>query len=205
MFVPKWLLAVLFLIAIGSTAGMLFMLAQRPIASNPNPSASATVFVKDTALPSASTLASASATPVALSSNAEWKKYTSTSLSIKLEYPANWNVSPDSDGSLLVGSPDETVGVLLSRSKKERSTQKLTDYLTSRAKEKNEFTLSDEKSMKIDTFDAASRVYTREGTSENRREIVFFTKNYIYTITIQPSSPSMNAVIEELLKTIEVI
>jgi hypothetical protein len=211
MFVPKWLLTILFLIAIGSTGGMLLLLAQRATTSSPTPSASSTVLVRESSSPVASVSANPTSVPAALSANAEWKKHTSTELSIKLEYPANWSLTSTDSAQLAIASDpnaaatpsDTAVLVTVTRDKKAKSTQKIKDYLADRSKEMSAYTVSDEKNMKIDTFDAVSRIYTRD--SGTTREIVFFTKNYIYTVSIRPSSSSLNAVVEELLKTIEVI
>ncbi len=223
MLLPKWLVVVLFVVAIGSTGGLLFLLTQRTT-SSPAPNGkldavviSATPFASSK-IASGSAIASASASASPLSATAEWKKYSNDSVSIKFEYPANWYVSASDSAKIKITSYDpralpndqltrDVVQLTVSRTRKPSSTQKLSLYLDDRLKFYKDATPSiavkEENNRKIDSFDAVDRLYS--ATSITQREIAFATKNYFYVITLSPSDTLLTAGVDELLKTIEII
>lgn len=221
MLLPKWLVIVLFIVAIGSTGGLLFLLTQRTN-SSPTPNAKLdAVMISATPLASSksassSAVASASASP--LSATAEWKKYSNDSVSVKFEYPDKWYVSASDSAKIKITSydpktlsedklPKDAVQLTISRTKKPSSSQKLISYLDDRLKFYKDTTSSiavkEENNRKIDTFDAVDRLYS--ATSVTQREIAFATKNYFYVIAISPSDTLLTAGVDELLKTIEII
>ncbi len=222
MTLPKWLVFVLFAVAIGSTGGVLYLLTQRsylPVSNNAGKLAPVMV----SSLPSASVSASSSASVATtsaspLSATAEWKKYSSENLSVKLEYPPNWFVTASESAAIKITSFDpknspeskdikESVQIIITREKKASSSQKLTAYLEERAKKYKESSatsaVKEENTRKIDGFDAVDRMYS--SLVNNQREIVFGTKNYFYIISVSPSDTLLNAGVNELLKTLEII
>ncbi|MDQ3098374.1 MAG: hypothetical protein M3Q44_01355 [bacterium] len=221
MLLPKWLVIVLFIVAIGSTGGLLFLLTQRSF--SPSNQAIKNVPVVVSASPESKTIeafvppnATASASP--LSATAEWKKYSSNELSIKLEYPANWFLTASDSAKIKITSYDpktlsddkmtkEVVQMAITRQKKESSSQKLTAFLEERLKFYKESaastTVKEENARTIDSFDGVERLYSSNASAH--REIVFATKNYYYLIYISPSDTLLKAGVDELLKTVEII
>jgi hypothetical protein len=221
MLLPKWLVIVLFIVAIGSTGGLLFLLTQRTISPANQTTKINPIIVNAT--PGSSTIeafvppnASASASP--LSATAEWKKYTNSEISLKLEYPVNWYIAASDSAQIKITSYDpktisedkitkEVVQIAITRQKKETSGQKLTGFLDSRLKfykdGSSSTTIKEENARTIDSFEGTERVYG--ATIGSYREIVFPTKNYFYIIAISPSDTLLKAGVDELLKTIEII
>ncbi len=220
MLLPKWLVIVLFLVAIGSTGGLLFLLIERSTAMPTRSTTSNTVIVSATPsaslVASSSPVASASASP--LSATAEWKKLSNDDLSIKLEYPANWYVAASDSAKIKITSYDpktltddkltkDVVALTITRAKKESSKQKLTEFLETRLKFYKEAmsttAVKEENNRTVDSFDGIERLYLAAASAN--REVVFATKNYFYIISISPSDTLLKAGVDEVLKTIEII
>lgn len=221
MLLPKWLVIVLFIVAIGSTGGLLFLLTQRSFSVPTQTAKIAPVVVSATPHSSGmaateSPTASVAASP--LSATAEWKKYSNEDMSVKLEYPANWYVAASDSAKIKITSYDpirltddkltkEVVQLTITRQKKESSGQKLTSFLDSRLRFYKDSaastTVKEENSRQVASFDAVDRLYSATGSTH--REIVFATKNYFYVIVISPSDTLVTAGVDELLKTIEIL
>lgn len=206
MFVAKPVLFILFFVAIGSTAGLLYLLSQRAPATSPQPSATTTVFV------SPSNMAAASSSPVAssaanaaLSASAEWKTATASAMSLKIDYPKDWSAATDSAGVKISPAASESALLTITREKKAKSTQKLADFVSTRGDgyKKDGYSMKDEKNTSIDDYSGNERSYTKD--TANIREIVFATKNYFYIVTISPGQSENDAVIAEILKSIKII
>lgn len=221
MLLPKWLVIVLFIVAIGSTGGLLFLLTQRSFPLPTKVTKNEVVVVSatpDSVKEEAFVAPNASSSASPLSATDEWKKYTNSALNVRLEYPSNWFISASESGEIKISNYDtktlasekvnkDMVQVEIRREKKESTSQKLTSFLEGRLKLNKETnpatTVKEENNRTIDGYDATERLYF--SPSGSSREIVFATRNYFYIISISPSDTLLKAGIDELLKTIEII
>jgi hypothetical protein len=209
MFVPKWLLFILFTVSIGSIIALLLVLSSKPgqLTATPAP----TMVVQVSSSPANTSVPSPSASPSAMPAAADWSKHKNTDISVSLDYPTSWTVKADAAKNILIGnnkdvveSSDSAVGkesirIYISREKKVKSSYSLADY-----KKANTENIKSEATIKMDGFDGIDRVMTRQDGSTERL-IVFLTKNYVYTVVVTPSDSSLKPVADELLKSIEII
>lgn len=215
MLIPKWLLGLLFFVAIGSTIGLLVLLTERQgtFSATPTIAPSNTVIVSPSATP-ALTQAEPSASGSAMLSTAEWKTYKSTALSVSFDYPSTWSIQASSSGELVVrdipessASSKEQVRIQISRVKKASTTSKLDAFVQKRQEEYTSSfkssTIISNSTRKIHNFDALVRVYDTGSTPFD--EIAFATKNYFYTIVITPHGSPLQVMVDELLKSFEVL
>jgi hypothetical protein len=219
MFLPKWAVIILFVISVGSTIGLLFLLTQRSgVQTNAKPSASTTVVVQASSSPT-STKEDSSASASPLSATAEWKKIKQDSLSISLEYPADWYVNASDSAKLVVSSfetsvlekdKQQSMQMTITRTKKASSSSKLESFLEVRLADlKKEFTtvsIPTETKRSVDDYDGVERTYSLgSDTPVVVREIAFGTRSYFYTIVLSPSDSTLGPVVDEILKTVKII
>jgi hypothetical protein len=207
MFVPKWLLFILFAISIGSVIALLAVLSTKPVKVSSTPAPTAVIQVSSTPGSSQAALPSASAS--ALPAAADWKKYSSKDLSVAFDYPNAW-FTKDGTGEVLLSNsnnyieasnsavPNDSVRIVVKREKKPKSTYTLADY-----KKANPVDAKSETDIKVADYSGTDRTVVEGKVST--RTIVFLTKNYIYSITISPSDTSLKAVVEEFIKSVEII
>jgi hypothetical protein len=210
MFISKPVLVILFFLAIGSTAGFLYLLSARTVAPQATPVATNTVLVSPSFAPSSAAVESTVASSGALASNAEWKSYTSTSLSMKVEYPAGWLMDATESAVVRITSPvsgtaSATTTLTFTREKKSSTSSKLVDFVKkqSEAYLKDGYSTSDATAYSIAEYDGTEQMYTK--ASESLREIIYPTKNYFYIVRISPGKNDHKAVIDEILKSVKIV
>lgn len=199
------MLIILFVLAIGSTAGFLYLLSQRSPVQTLSPSATNTVIVSPTGSAVAASAVASSASPAAqMSASAEWKTATSSALSLKIEYPADWTMGASDSAHLAITAPAQSVVIDVRRDKKESSSQKLATFVSARGEtyKKDEYAMKEEKSTSVDDYTGSERLYAKE--SVVIREVVFTTKNYFYTVTITPGQGELTPVFNDILKSIHI-
>lgn len=204
MFVPKWLVFILFAVSIGSVVALLLVLSSKPgrIASTPAP----TTVIQVSATPHVSASPVVSASPSGMPAAADWQKFKNTDISVAFDYPTGWTATT-LDSAVVVSNnkaltestssavPANSVRIVVSREKKPKSSYSLSDYKKAHPAD------GSEDSIKIDTFDGLDRT----AKDSSNRTIVFTTRNYIYSITIVPANSSLKPVVDELLKSVEII
>ncbi|MDQ3239425.1 MAG: hypothetical protein M3P33_02785 [bacterium] len=210
MFVPKWLLFILFCISISSVVALLVVISSRvaPLSSTPTPTS--VVYVSGS--PMVSPIATNSATPSAMPAAADWKNYKDSDLSIMLDYPIRWSLKVTPGKHLLIASINEAIESSNSAVSKENARLDISrfkkpnrKYTLEEYKKENAMVVKKETPRKIDTFSAVDYIYTTGSDETLRRSIVFMTNNYVYTIQIDPVETVQYDVVEEILKSIEII
>lgn len=204
MFVAKPVLFILFILSIGSTSGLLYLLSQRSPSQPVSPTATNTVIVSPTSQATTVSAATTGASPSAqLSSSAEWKTATSSALSIRIEYPADWNLKGLDTDILEITAPSSTV-VSIQRFKKQSSSSKLAQFTSIREQtyKKDSYTIKSDSSTSINDYSGNDRVYVKE--NESTREIVFATRNYFYVTTITPGEGDLTPVINDVVRSIRI-
>lgn len=209
MFISKPVLFILFFLAIGSTAGFLFLLSQRSDLPKLSPVATNTVLVSPSFIPSSAPVESTIASAGALSANAVWKSHSAASLSMKVEYPDGWILDATESGvvritSAATGSASVTT-LTFTREKKPSSAAKLADYIKKRSEAytKDGYTAADAAGYTIAEYEGTEQYYNKE--NESIREIVYPTKNYFYVVEIKPGKNDHKAVIDEILKSVKIV
>jgi len=205
MFIAKPVLFILFILSIGSTAGLLFLLSQRTPSAPLSPSATNTVMVSPSSVASSTPFINASASPsTQLSSSAEWKTATSSALKVKLDYPADWTLSGIDSENLKITTPSSSVEISVRRDKKESVSAKLVGFVSTReqAYKKDSFIVKDDTSTSVDDYSGNERLYIKD--NESVREIIFSTKNYFYIIVVTPGQGDASPVVTDIVKSIRI-
>jgi hypothetical protein len=212
MYLPKSIVFILFFLALSSTGGLIFVLGQQSgeekVLESPNADTvvvSATPSSVDDGETAAVESKDESEEEVLMAS-AQWQKYEADSLDLELEYPEEWSAGV-SDDVLVIGSNDEEnmVNVRVARTKKPSRSQKISEYIEERktALKDEDFEVDADMAYEIDGYDAIGINYKKE--EQSNREIMFLTRNYVYTVIIENIGEEIEPVIEELVRSIDIV
>ena len=206
MFLPKPLVALLFLIAIVSTISVLYLLSKRPSILGGTPVATTTILVGQPVSPSVFP-SPPRTVPSEFVADSSWKTATSSALGITLDYPSNWQtVASDSASLAVYSSILPTVPYLvITREKKRFLSDTLTRFVSSQEERYKEqgYILSRSRQYVLDRYSAIDRLYTQNDIEI--REIVFSTKFYFYIVFIKPQSEDRYNVVDEILRSVRVL
>lgn len=213
MFLPKWIVALLFTTSIASLSTLLFVFLRNSTTITTNAQPVATIVVASSPESTASTsvvedeavakVASASA----IMASDEWKSHTQKELELSVDMPKSW--APVFENNILLLSDPASLekSVSITRAKKSSSASTLESIKKDRLGQ-----LEKESSIKVsetvgetNVFDykAISISYTRGSVST--KEIVFLTRNFEYTLLFTPDSEESQMIFNEIIKSIKII
>lgn len=213
MYLPKWIVALLFGTSIVSLSTLLivFLRNSAPVSTASQPSATIVVATS----PEATAAESAAAQPEQITAETaaaplaseEWKTHTQKEIDLSVEIPKNWSGLFDRNALVLSDPASLEKSVTISRERKSSSRLGIEDLKKSRAaalaKDTNVKMSGSPVDLTVHEYKAVGFTYSLKDVAT--REVVFVTRNYVYTIVMLPDSSETKMVMDEVLKGVKII
>lgn len=206
MYLPKWIIAILFASSFLSTASLTYVLA---FAKNKNTDVSE----KNVIVVSSPTIEEVSPKPTmaeenTLLANTKWGTHKESRLEMQTDYPSEWTVFYDEAENTLSISDPKSVNKSISYSRRRKSGtgEKLEDVVKMRKETLGKQSIAvnqDAQSTKLDGYDTS--VITYEENKIKQKQIYLATRNYIYTITVAPENDEFKNIFNEILNSFKII
>ena len=206
MYLPKWIIAILFASSFLSTASLTYVLA---FAKNKNTGVSE----KNVIVVSSPAMEEVSPKPTMVEENtllasAKWETHKESRLEMQTDYPSEWTVFYDEAENTLSISDPKSVNKSISYSRRRKSgtAEKLEDVVKMRKETLGKQSIAvnqDAQSPKLDGHD--TNVITYEENKIKQKQIYLATRNYIYTITVAPENDEFKNIFNEILNSFKII
>jgi hypothetical protein len=206
MYLPKWIIAILFASSFLSTASLTYVLA---FAKNNNTDVSE----KNVIVVSSPAMEEVSPKPTMAEENTllastKWETHKESRLEMQTDYPSEWTVFYDEAENTLSISDPKSVNksISYSRRRKAGTGEKLEDVVKMRKETLGKQSIAvnqDAQSPKLDGYD--TNVITYEENKIKQKQIYLATRNYIYTITVAPENDEFKNIFNEILNSFKII
>lgn len=209
MYLPRWVVVLLFVTSIGSLSTVMYLLISRGPSTLVKAVPQATVVVSESPT---TEMQQAEVTPPPedadeMMASAKWSTREEKSLNFKVDYPEAWSVKFE-NGVMLLSDPQSlTKSVTISRAEKP-SKSATTESVVKTRKEvlTKDAAVKDLKEAKVridDAYDGVTLRYMRGEVAT--QELVFATRSYVYTVLMVPDEKAMEPVFDEIIKSIDII
>lgn len=214
MYLPKWIVVLLFTTSIASLGTLLVVfLRSEPAAISENVEPEATIVVATS--PESTNQSSVKEEGVeartggaqAVMASDEWKTHTQKELDISVDIPKSWVATYENDTLLLSDPTSLEKSVTLFRSKKEKSSENIDSVKKSKAEilEKDASIKMNGSPADLTVFDYKAVAFAYSRKEVTTKEVLFVTRNYVYSLTFVPDSEETSMLYNEVLKSVKII
>lgn len=206
MYLPKWIIAILFASSFLSTASLTYVLA---FAKNKTDDVNEkNVIVVSSPAMEETTPKPTMAEETTLLASTKWETHKETKLEMQSDHPAEWSVFFDeAENTLSISDPTSVnKSITYSRRKKTGTAEKLEDVVKLRKEALGKQSIAvnqDAQSPKLDGYDTL--VITYEENKIRQKQVYLATRNYIYTITVAPDNEEFKNIFNEILNSFKII